>query len=115
MTQLLTAGSFSSRNTKHRPSSGQVGREESKMDLESTQLAGGVGSADGSSVTFEVKSGRVPTEALLAGEAELARKSGTYKVKVLTSGPNSLVDGVLAGAHAVDWQLFDAEAFSFEF
>eukprot|EP00752_Nemacystus_decipiens_P015662 g13976.t1 len=89
--------------------------EESKLDLESTQLAGGVRSGDGSSVTFEVKSGRVPTEALLAEEAELAKTSGFHKVRVLTSGPNSLVDGVLAGAHAVDWQLFDAEAFSFEF
>lgn len=57
----------------------------------------------------------MPTEALLIEEAELAKKSGYNKVKVLTSGPNALVDGVLTGAHAVDWQLFDAEAFSFEF
>lgn len=85
------------------------------MDLESTQLAGGVSSGDGTSVTFEVKRGRVPTDALLSEEAELAKKGGYHKVKVLTSGPNSLVDGVLVGAHAVDWQLFDAEAFSFEF
>eukprot|EP00752_Nemacystus_decipiens_P008264 g7389.t2 len=89
--------------------------EESKMDVESTQLAGGVGSDAGGGVTFGVKSGRVPTEALLAEEADLAKKKGYYKVKVLTSGPSSLVDGVLAGARAFDWQLFDAEAFSFEF
>lgn len=88
-----------------------AGREESKLDLESSQLAG----AGSATTTYEVKSGRVPTEAVLEEEAELAKKNGFYKVRVLTSGPNSLVDGVLAGCRAVDWQLFDAEAFSFEF
>eukprot|EP00903_Cladosiphon_okamuranus_P013765 g12813.t1 len=112
--KFLLKGNNTSQVGGHRATT-QTSGEESKMDLESTQLAGGIGSGDGGSVTFEVKSGRVPTEALLAEEAELAKKSGYYKVKVLTSGPNSLVDGVLAGAHAVDWQLFDAEAFSFEF
>ena len=62
-----------------------------------------------------MQSGRVPKEALLAEEADLAKKKGYRKVKVIISGPNSLVDGVLAGAHAVDWKLFDAEAFSFAF
>lgn len=81
-----------------------------------------------SSVTYEVKPGRVPTEALLRREAELAKSKKKvddvdgigggqrhYSIKVLTSGPNSLVDKVLAESHAIDWQLFDAEAFSFEF
>ncbi len=77
------------------------------MDLE--------GSSKTSGVTYEVKSGRVPIAELLTHEAELARKSGAERVKVLTSGPNSLVDGVLAEARAIDWKLFDTEAFSFEF
>lgn len=87
------------------------GNEESKTDLESTAVLSGVDST----VTYEVKRGRVPTEALLVQEAEAAKKSGTSRVKVLTSGPNSLVDKVLADSRSIDWQLFDAEAFSFEF
>lgn len=81
--------------------------EEFKVDLEDSSKASGV--------TYEVKRGRVPVTELLTHEAELARKSGAKKVKVLTSGPNSLVDGVLAESRAIDWKLFDAEAFSFEF
>lgn len=81
--------------------------EESKMDLEASSTSG--------SVTYDVRRGRVPTAELLANEAELAKKSGAQKVKVLTSGPNSLVDGVLANSRAIDWQLFDTEAYSFEF
>ncbi|CBJ34105.1 conserved unknown protein [Ectocarpus siliculosus] len=88
--------------------SARVG-EESKMDLESSTVAG-VGS-----VTYNVNPGRVPTQALLIREAELAKKSNTSSVRVLTSGPNSLVDGVLAESRAIDWKLFDTEAFSFEF
>lgn len=52
---------------------------------------------------------------MLVQEAELAKKKGHRSVKVLTSGPQALVDGVLAEARAVDWQLFDTEEFSFEF
>lgn len=81
------------------------------MDLEATKVVAG---AD-SSVTYQVNRGRVPTEALLVQEAETAKKSGASRVKVLTSGPNSLVDKVLADSRAIDWQLFDPEAFSFEF
>ena len=77
------------------------------MDLESSSNSG--------SVTYQVQRGRVPTAELLTHEANLAAKSGTQKIKVLTSGPTSMVDGVLASARAVDWKLFDAEAFSFEF
>lgn len=77
------------------------------MDLEASSTSGGV--------TYEVRRGRVPTTELLTSEAELAKKTGAEKVKVLTSGPNSLVDGVLANSRAIDWQLFDTEAFSFEF
>lgn len=77
------------------------------MDLES--------SSTGGSATYDVKRGRVPTADLLKQEAELAEKTGAQKIKVLTSGPNSLVDGVLANSRAIDWKLFDAEAFSFQF
>lgn len=76
-------------------------------------------------MTYEVKPGRVPTEALLRREAEMAKSKKVdafdgegqrhYCIKVLTSGPNSLVNKVLDESHAIDWQLFDAEAFSFEF
>lgn len=45
----------------------------------------------------------------------MAKKNGAHSVKVLVSGPNSLVDTVLIEARTIDWQLFDAEAFSFEF
>ncbi|CBJ34274.1 hypothetical protein Esi_1853_0001 [Ectocarpus siliculosus] len=95
-----------------RDSDAQVGEsarttEEFKMDLEAS-------SADGC-VAYEVKRGRVPTAQLLAQEAELAQKSGAEKVKVITSGPTSMVDGVLASAREVDWKLFDTEVFSFEF
>lgn len=79
------------------------------MDLESSTVAG-VGS-----VTYDVKPGRVPTQALLTQEAELAKKNNASSVRVLTSGPNSLVDGVLAESRSIDWKLFDTEAFSFEF
>lgn len=58
---------------------------------------------------------RVPTKELLVEEAELAKKNGHHSVKVLTSGPQALVDGVLTDARAVDWQLFDTEEFSFAF
>ena len=81
--------------------------EESKLDLEASSTSG--------SVTYDVRRGRVPTAELLANEAELAKKNGAEKVKVLTSGPNSLVDGVLANSRSIDWKLFDTEAFSFEF
>lgn len=77
------------------------------MDLEASSTSG--------SVTYDVKHGRVPTADLLATEAELANKAGHEKVKVLTSGPNAMVDGVLASSRAINWKLFDAEAFSFEF
>lgn len=65
--------------------------------------------------TYEVQRGRVPTSSLLIQEAELAKKRRYESVKVLTSGPNSLVDQVLTDSRAIDWQLFDTEAFSFEF
>lgn len=81
--------------------------EESKLDLETLST--------NSTVTYSVKRGRVPTTVLLAQEAELAKKNGTHSVKVLVSGPNSLVETVFLEARAIDWQLFDTEAFSFEF
>ncbi|CAM9233399.1 unnamed protein product [Ectocarpus sp. 12 AP-2014] len=81
--------------------------EEFKMDPEASSIDG--------CVAYEVKRGRVPTAQLLAQEAELAQKSGAEKVKVITSGPTSMVDGVLASAREVDWKLFDTEVFSFEF
>ncbi|CAN0319680.1 unnamed protein product [Scytosiphon promiscuus] len=94
--------------------------EESKLDAD-VELSTAV-----TAVTYEVKPGRVPTEDLLSRESEMAksRKVGEdfdggrqrhYSIKVLTSGPNSLVNKVVDEAHAIDWQLFDAEAFSFEF
>ena len=80
--------------------------DESKQDaLESSATT----------ATYDVLRQRVPSRALLVQEAEFAKKKGHRSVKVLTSGPQALVDGVLADARAVDWQLFDAEEFSFEF
>ncbi|CBN80509.1 ferric reductase [Ectocarpus siliculosus] len=64
---------------------------------------------------YDVLRQRVPTRALLVQEAELAKKKGHRSVKVLTSGPQALVDGVLADARAVDWQLFDTEELSYQF
>lgn len=81
--------------------------QESKVDLEASSTSG--------SVTYDVRRGRVPTDELLTQESELAKKNGMQKVKVLTSGPNSLVDGVLANSRSIDWNLFDTEAYSFEF
>ena len=81
--------------------------EESKLDLESPYMGG--------SATYEVQHGRVPTFALFTQESDLAEKNGLGKVKVITSGPNSLVDQVLSDSRAINWQLFDSEAFSFEF
>lgn len=83
------------------------GAEESKVDLESTTMGG--------NVNYAVGHGRVPTRQLLMQEADMAKKNGVQKVKVLVSGPNSLVDTVLAESRSVDWQLFETEAFSFEF
>ncbi|CAM9564012.1 unnamed protein product [Ectocarpus fasciculatus] len=65
--------------------------------------------------TYKVLRQRVPTKALLVREVELAKKKGHRSVKVLTSGPQALVDGVLADACTVDWQLFDTEELSYEF
>ena len=81
--------------------------EESKVDVEA--------SSTGGSATYEVQRGRVPTSALLAQESDLAEKNGVSSVKVLASGPSSLVDKVLADSRDTNWQLFDTEAFSFEF
>lgn len=65
--------------------------------------------------TFDVHRGRVPTKTLLLQEARIAEEKGYRSIKVLTSGPQPLVDGVLAESRAVNWKLFDAEEFSFEF
>ncbi|CAN0576465.1 unnamed protein product, partial [Laminaria digitata] len=81
--------------------------EESKIDLESSSMGG--------SATYEVQKGRVPTSVLFAQESDLAQKNGVHSVKVLTSGPNSLIDKVLADSRDVNWKLFDTEVFSFEF
>lgn len=69
----------------------------------------------GGSATYEVQLGRVPTSELFTQESDLAEKNGVSRVKVLTSGPNSLVDQVLSDSRAINWKLFDSEAFSFEF
>lgn len=69
----------------------------------------------GGSATHEVHHGRVPTNDLFTQESDLAQKKGIRSVKVLTSGPNSLVDKVVADAREVNWKLFDTEVFSFEF
>lgn len=69
----------------------------------------------GGSATHEVHEGRVPTDVLFAQESDLAQKKGARSVKVLTSGPNSLVDKVVADARDTNWKLFDTEVFSFEF
>lgn len=82
-----------------------MGGEESKLDVESFRKT----------ATFDVLRGRVPTKALLFQEAAIAKEKGHRSIKVLTSGPQALVDGVLAESRAVDWQLFDTEEFSFEF
>lgn len=81
--------------------------EESKIDVEASSMGG--------SVTYEVNHGRVPTSVLLRQESDLAEKNGMNKVKILASGPNSLVDKVLADSRDINWKLFDTEAFSFEF
>ena len=82
-----------------------VGGESKQDALESSSTT----------ATYEVRRHRVPTKDLLIQEAELAKKKGHRSIKVLTSGPQALVDGVLTEARAVDWQLFDTEEFSFEF
>ncbi|CAM9591145.1 unnamed protein product [Ectocarpus sp. 4 AP-2014] len=83
-----------------------VVHDESKQDaLESSATT----------ATYDVLQQRVPTRALLVQEAELAKKKGHRSVKVLTSGPQALVDGVLADARAVGWRLFDTEELSYEF
>ncbi|CAN0069464.1 unnamed protein product, partial [Ectocarpus fasciculatus] len=105
---LLGKGVDSAEASQAGERSSRVG-EESKMDLESSTVAG-VGS-----VTYDVNPGRVPTQAVLTQEADLAKKSNASSVRVLTSGPDSLVDSVLAESRAIDWKLFDTEAFSFEF
>lgn len=95
-------------NFQTHPSSASkaVVHDESKQDaLESSATT----------ATYDVLRQRVPTRALLVQEAELAKKKGHRSVKVLTSGPQALVDGVLADARAVDWQLFDTEELSYEF
>ncbi|CAM9627299.1 unnamed protein product [Laminaria digitata] len=81
--------------------------EESKIDVEASSMGG--------SATYKVQHGRVPTSALLTQESDLALKNGVHSVKVLASGPNSLVDKVLADSRSINWKLFDTEAFSFEF
>ena len=81
--------------------------EESKVDLESSSVGG--------SANYQVQHGRVPTHAILTQESDLALKNGVSRVKVLTSGPNSLVDKVLSDSRSINWKLFDTEAFSFEF
>ena len=55
------------------------------------------------------------TSVLFTQESDLAQKKGVRSVKVLTSGPNSLVDKVVSDARDINWKLFDTEAFSFEF
>lgn len=93
-------------NPKEPGSAARAVGGESKLDgLESSSTT----------ATYEVRRGRVPAKALFAQEAQLAKKKGHRSVKVLTSGPQALVDGVLVEARAVDWQLFDTEEFSFEF
>lgn len=57
----------------------------------------------------------MPATDLFQEEAALAHKRGFSVVKVLTSGPQPLVDSVLTQSRAVDWKLFDTEEFSFEF
>lgn len=79
--------------------------EESKQDFEASAVT----------ATFPVRTSRVPTAALLAEEARNAKANGWKTVKVVASGPNALIDAVVADARAIDWQLFDTEAFSFEF
>lgn len=81
--------------------------EGSKDDLESSSVCG--------SANYHVNHGRVPTSELLTQESDLALKNGVSKVKVVTSGPNSLVDKVLSDSRSINWKLFDTEAFSFEF
>lgn len=81
--------------------------EEVKIDLESSSMGG--------SATHKVQHGRVPTSVLFAQESDLAQKKGLSSVKVLTSGPNSLVDKVVSDSRDVNWRLFDTEVFSFEF
>ncbi|CAM9204572.1 unnamed protein product, partial [Hapterophycus canaliculatus] len=93
--------------------------EESKMeaDLELTTAV--------TSVTFEVKPGRVPTEALLRLESEMAKSKKVdgsdgggqrhCSTRVLTSGPKSLVNKVLTESHTIGCQVFDAESFLFDF
>ncbi|CAM9758656.1 unnamed protein product [Ectocarpus sp. 12 AP-2014] len=96
----------SSAQTHPSSASKAVVHDESKQDaLESSATT----------ATYDVLRRRVPTRALLVQEAELAKKKGHRSVKVLTSGPSALVDGVLADARAVDWQLFDTEELSYEF
>ena len=92
----------------------------SKGSSSAAEAAGGESKLDtlespSTTATYEVLRGRVPAKALLEEEADLAKKKGHRSVKVLTSGPQALVDGVLTEARAVDWRLFDAEEFSFEF
>ena len=55
------------------------------------------------------------TSVLFTQESDLAQKKGVRSVKVLTSGPNSLVDKVVSDARDINWKLFDTEVFSFEF
>lgn len=81
--------------------------EESKIDVEASSVGG--------SAIYEVQHGRVPTRALLNQESDLALKNGVSRIKVLASGPNSLVDKVLADSRSINWKLFDTQAFSFEF
>lgn len=81
--------------------------EESKIDLESSSMSG--------SANYEVQHGRVPTSALLTQESDLALQNGVSRIKVLASGPKSLVDKVLSDSRSINWKLFDTESFSFEF
>ena len=81
--------------------------DETKVDLESSSMGG--------SATYEDQHGRVPTTAILTQESDLAQKNGVSSVKVLASGPSSLVDKVLSDSRSINWKLFDTEAFSFEF
>lgn len=67
------------------------------------------------SVTYDVQRGRIPITAMLTREAEVAKQEVVHTVKILVSGPDSLVDSAMAESRKINWQLFDSEAFSFSF
>lgn len=67
------------------------------------------------SMSAPVTAGRTPVRDILQRANRDAEGDGIEKIKVLVSGPNALVDVVMSETRAINWKLFEAEVYSFEF